>query len=67
MAARDDALPDSAIFRIISGGIPRSKDVTTDDGRQIGINFEGKRRGGGWIRVKVTWAGRYTVATVHAL
>jgi hypothetical protein len=65
-AAQDEAIPPQAVRRVIRDGVPRSKDMTTETGRQIGINFEGKRRGG-WIRVKVTWRGEYTVATVHAL
>ena len=66
-AAKDDSIPSGAIRRVVREGIPRSKDVTTDENRQIGINFEGKRRGGGWLRAKVTWRDAYVVATVHAL
>jgi hypothetical protein len=66
-AARDDSVVPAAVWRAIREGVPRSKDVTRDQKRQVGINFEGKRRGGGWIRAKVTWQVRYVVATVHAL
>lgn len=66
-AARDDSIPVAAIWRVIRDGVPRSKDVTRNRGRQIGINFEGKRRGGGRLRTKVTWQVRYVVATVHEL
>jgi hypothetical protein len=65
--ARYDSIPFAAIWRVIRDGFPRSKDVTRLDNRQLGINFEGRRRGGGWIRAKVTWELRYVVATVHAL
>jgi hypothetical protein len=66
-AAEDDSIPEPAIWRVINEGVPRSKDIIWYDKRQIGINFEGKRRGGGWIRVKVSWQLRYTIVTVHAL
>ena len=66
LAAEDDVIAPQAVRRVVREGVPRSKDLTTETGRQIGINFEGKRRGG-WIRVKVTWLGEYIVATVHAL
>jgi hypothetical protein len=66
-AAEDDSIPQPAIWRIINEGNPRSKDITSYGKRQVGINFEGKRRGGGWIRVKVSWQVRYTIVTVHAL
>ena len=48
-AAKDDSIPASAIWRVVRDGAHRSKDITTDGRRRIGINFEGKRRGGGWI------------------
>jgi hypothetical protein len=66
-AADDESIPRAAIRRIVRNGIPRSKDATTRDGRQIGINFEGKLRRTGWIRTKVTWRNEYIVATVHTL
>jgi len=66
-AAREDAIPIGAIWRVVREGVPRTKDVIPGDRRQIGINFEGKRRGGGWIRVKVSWLVRYVAVTVHAL
>lgn len=66
-AAKDDSVPMAAIRRVVRDGVPRSKDVTTEERRQIGVNFEGKRRGGGWLRAKVTWRDEYIVATVHAL
>jgi len=66
-AANDDSIPRMALWRIVRDGIPRSKDIGGNAHRQIGINFEGKRRGGGWIRAKVTWQHEYIVATCHAL
>ena len=66
-AAEDDSVPFPAVWRIIRDGSPRSKDISDVDDRQIGINFEGKRRGGGWIRVKVAWLNEYYIATVHAV
>ncbi|HEX3463186.1 MAG TPA: hypothetical protein VHS78_03920 [Candidatus Elarobacter sp.] len=66
-AADDDSIPDAAIMRVVRQGVPRSKDITRETRRQIGINFEGKRRRGGWLRAKVGWLDRYIVATVHAL
>jgi hypothetical protein len=66
-AAKDDSVPVPAIWRIVREGIARSKDVALCDVRQVGINFEGKKRGGGWVRVKVSWLLRYIVVTVHAL
>lgn len=66
-AARDDSIPVAAVWRVVREGAPRSKDTTRARDRQIGINFEGKRRGGGWIRAKMTWQIRYVIATVHAL
>ncbi len=66
-AAKDDSIPAAAIWRVVRDGMRRSKDVTTEGGRRIGINFEGKRRGGGWIRAKISWKDEYTVATVHQL
>ena len=67
IAAKDDAIPQAAIRRIVHDGFPRSKDITAEKDRKIGINFEGKRRGGGWVRAKVTWRDGYTVVTVHAV
>jgi hypothetical protein len=66
-AAQDEAIPVVAVHRIVRSGIPRSKDVSRDSRRQVGINFEGKRRRGGWLQAKVTWHKRYLVATVHGL
>jgi hypothetical protein len=66
-AAIDDSIPKAAIWRIVREGFPRSKDLSTQDDRQVGINFEGKRRGGRWFRAKVTWRVEYVIATVHAL
>ena len=43
-----------------------SKDIGSAN-RRIGINFEGKLRGGRWIRIKVSWQMRYVIVTVHAL
>ncbi len=54
-AAEDDSIPIPAIWRIVREGPARLKDVLPDGQRHIGINFEGKRRGGGWLRVKVSW------------
>jgi hypothetical protein len=67
LAAKDDSVPISVLWRVIRNGVPRSKDIGLDVRRQIGINFEGKKGGRGWIRVKVTWSDGYTIATVHAL
>ena len=66
-AAIDDTVPTPAILRVILQGRPRSKDVGYVANRWIGINFEGKIRGGRWIRVKVSWLDEYIVVTVHAL
>ena len=66
-AANDDSVPESVIWRIVREGVARSKDVIPDDMRRVGINFEGKQRGGKWVRVKVSWLVRYVVVTVHAL
>lgn len=66
-AAEDDSLPEAAIWRIVREGVARSKDVVPGDVRHVGINFEGKNRGGEWVRVKVSWLVRYVVVTVHAL
>jgi hypothetical protein len=66
-AAKDDSIPIPAIWRILRDGISRSKDIVPGDQRKIGINFEGKTRGGGWVRVKVSWLVGYVVATLHAL
>jgi hypothetical protein len=66
-AAKDDSIPEPAIWRIVRDGVARSKDVVAGDIRHVGINFEGKKRGGGWMRVKVSWLLRYIVVTVHAL
>jgi hypothetical protein len=66
-AAKDDSIPIPAIWRIVLDGVTRSKDIVPEDQRKIGINFEGKKRGGGWARVKVSWLVGYIVATVHAL
>jgi hypothetical protein len=66
-AATDDAIPRDAVWRVIRDGIRRSKDLDPAGHRKIGINFEGKVRGGRWIRLKVSWWRRYIVATVHAL
>jgi len=65
-AAADDAVPSAAMFRVIRQGVPRSKDVGGAS-RRIGINFEGKLRGGRRIRIKVSWQMRYVIVTVHAL
>jgi hypothetical protein len=66
-AAEDDSIPLPAIRRVIRDGVARSKDILPGRHRHVGINFEGKKRGGGWIRVKVSWLVRYIVATVHAV
>jgi hypothetical protein len=66
-AAKDDSVPVPAIWRIVREGTARSKDIALGDVRHVGINFEGKKRGGGWVRVKVSWLLRYIVVTVHAL
>jgi len=66
-AARDDSIPTVAVYRVVRDGIPRSKDITMTRARHVGINFEGKRRGGGRFRAKVSWASRYVIATVHAI
>ncbi len=66
-AADDDSIPEGAIMRVVRDGVPRTKDVTNELKRQVGINFEGKRRGGGWLRAKVGWRHQYIVATVHVL
>lgn len=54
-------------MRLVHDGLPRSKDITTIGRRQIGINFEGKRRRSGWLRTKVGWSNEYVVVTVHSL
>ena len=66
-AARDDSIPTEAVMRVVHDGAPRSKDVTPSGRRRIGINFEGKRRGGGRLRTKVGWSEEYVVITVHAI
>jgi hypothetical protein len=66
-AARDESIPDVAIWRVVRDGRPRSKDTTATGARQIGINFEGKIRGRRRIRVKVSWLVRYVIVTVHTL
>lgn len=66
-AAKDESVPVPAIWRVIRDGIARTKDISTVDRRQIGINFEGKRRGCARIRVKVAWRDGYFVATIHEL
>jgi hypothetical protein len=66
-AARDESIPIPMIHTVVARGIPRSKDVTTDEHRRPGINFERKQRARRWIRAKVTWGSRYWVATVHTL
>jgi hypothetical protein len=63
----DESIPLPAVRRVVRDGTPRSKDVTSGERRQVGVNFEGKRRGGGWLRAKVTWNRDYLVATVHTL
>ena|ERR1700736_126715 len=65
-AAADDAVPSAAMFRVVREGTPRSKDIGRAN-RRVGINFEGKLRGGRWIRIKVSWQMRYVIVTVHAL
>jgi hypothetical protein len=66
-AARDESIPPGAILRVVRDGVPRSKDIAQRSTRQIGINFEGKRRGSGRLRTKVSWSRRYVIATVHTL
>jgi hypothetical protein len=66
-AAEDDSVPEPAIWRIVREGVARSKDVLPGHVRHVGINFDGKKRGGDWVRVKVSWRVRYVVVTVHAL
>lgn len=65
-AARDDSIPKEAIMRVVRDGVPRWKDVLLHATRQVGINFQGKRRGGR-LRTKVSWFDEYVVVTVHAL
>ena len=66
-AAKEESIPIPVIHGVIRSGSPRSKDISTAEGRQRGINFEGKRRTRTWVRAKVTWDDDYVVATVHTL
>jgi hypothetical protein len=66
-AAMDESVPTPAVLRVILQGVPRSKDIGQAANRFIGINFEGRIRGGRSIRVKVSWLRGYVVVTVHAL
>ena len=63
----DEAISEETMWYVVTRGRARSKDIDERAGRQIGINFEaddGRRRR---IRVKVSWAVRYFVATVHTV
>jgi len=66
-AAEDDAVPIKEILRVLRDGRARSKDVENMRKRQMGINFEGKIRGGRCIRAKVSWFRGYFIVTVHRL
>jgi hypothetical protein len=66
-AAADESIPKAAVWRVVREGRPSSKDISSLGFRKVGINFEGKIRGGRRIRAKVSWQLRYVVATVHTL
>ncbi len=63
----DESIARVDVLRIVTGGIPRSKDIARSGRRQPGINFEGKVSGGRMVRVKVSWFLGYVVVTVHTL
>jgi hypothetical protein len=66
-AMDDEAIAEEIVLQTILHGRARSKDIDARSGRQIGINFEGDGRSERRIRVKVSWAVRYFVATVHTV
>jgi hypothetical protein len=66
-AAIDESIPIQDIKRVIRDGRWVSKDLITGEGRQIGINFEGKVSGGRTIRAKVGWLATYWVVTVYTV
>ena len=66
-AAEEESVPEAAVWRVIREGSASSKDIDAPGRRKVGINFDGKIRGGRWIRAKVSWQVRYVVATVHTV
>ena len=63
----DEANSEETAWYVISRGRARSKDIDQCAGRQVGINFEADDGYQRRIRVKVSWAVRYFVATVHTV
>jgi hypothetical protein len=66
-AADDDGLTEGEVMSAIRTGKAVSKDLNSDGGRQVGINFERTISGRRRIRVKVSWDRFHYTVTVHTI